>query len=417
MKRGDAVINKARAITLVLLAALVAAMCSRRTEKAAATATTPGVHAAVAATPAVSATVPSNPLKDAYFGEQHLHTAYSLDAYIGGARLTPSDAYRFAKGEEVDVGGIKLRISAPLDWAAVTDHAEYIGEMYSTMNEGAPGYDNAQLKELRALKTIEEREKWFLEYVVKNNRGETPQHPPFYAGPRDRVERLEADRGRRRGTRRAREVHDHPRLRVERGAQGRQSPSQCLLPGRERAGTADELRRHQPGRGALGLARLPRETGHAGHRHPPQLECQQGNDVRPRRFEGQPHRPRVRRDAEPLRAADRDDAGQGKLRGPPLVLGRRRVRQLRKRRLPRGLQRTGSQEIRQDELGPLGRDQGPRLREVPRRQSVSLRLRRRDGQPQRHSVERRGKQLPRRQPRRGRQHRRAPDGPARSAAG
>jgi len=36
-------------------------------------------------------------LKEAYFGEQHLHTAYSLDAYIGGARLTPSDAYRFAK--------------------------------------------------------------------------------------------------------------------------------------------------------------------------------------------------------------------------------------------------------------------------------------------------------------------------------
>lgn len=31
--------------------------------------------------------------------------------------------------------------SAPLDWTAVTDHAEYIGEMYSTMNLGAPGYD------------------------------------------------------------------------------------------------------------------------------------------------------------------------------------------------------------------------------------------------------------------------------------
>ncbi len=69
--------------------------------------------------------VRSNPLKDAHFGEQHLHTAYSLDAYIGGARLTPSDAYRFAKGEEVEVNGVKLRISAPLDWAAVTDHAEY----------------------------------------------------------------------------------------------------------------------------------------------------------------------------------------------------------------------------------------------------------------------------------------------------
>ncbi len=131
--------------------------------------------------------VKSNPLKDAYFGEQHLHTAYSLDAYIGGARLTPSDAYRFAKGQVVEVNGEKIRISEPLDWAAVTDHAEYIGEMYSTMVEGAPGHDNEQIKQLRTLESLEEREKWFLEYVVKSNRGAKPQHPPFYAGPETAV--------------------------------------------------------------------------------------------------------------------------------------------------------------------------------------------------------------------------------------
>jgi len=166
------------AIVLAGTAVLLAAACERpaREERAAATQTDSAPKKA-------AATVPSNPLKNAYFGEQHLHTAYSLDAYIGGARLMPSDAYRFARGEEVEVSGIKLRISAPLDWAAVTDHAEYIGEMYSTMVEGAPGHDNEQIKELRGLKTIDEREKWFLEYVVKNNRGETPQHPPFYAGP------------------------------------------------------------------------------------------------------------------------------------------------------------------------------------------------------------------------------------------
>ncbi len=133
------------------------------------------------------AAVPEKPLKDAYFGEQHLHTAFSLDAYIGGARLTPSGAYRFAKGEEVEINGEKLRISEPLDWAAVTDHAEYIGEMYSTMTEGAPGYDQEQIKQLRNLNSLEEREKWFLEYVVKSNRGLKPQHPPFYAGPETAV--------------------------------------------------------------------------------------------------------------------------------------------------------------------------------------------------------------------------------------
>ena len=47
----------------------------------------------------------SNPLRDAYFGETHIHTAYSLDAYLGGTRLTPSDAYLFAKGESVVIDG------------------------------------------------------------------------------------------------------------------------------------------------------------------------------------------------------------------------------------------------------------------------------------------------------------------------
>jgi len=134
---------------------------------------------AAAAVPA-ALVIPTNPLKEAYFGEQHVHTAYSLDAYIGGARLMPSDAYRFAKGEEVEVGGTKVRMK-PLDWAAVTDHAEYLGEMYSTLNEGVKGSDNEQVKQLRGLKDLDEREKWFLEYVVKPNRG-TPAHPPFFAG-------------------------------------------------------------------------------------------------------------------------------------------------------------------------------------------------------------------------------------------
>jgi hypothetical protein len=136
----------------------------------------------VAQLAAAEAAVPGNPLKEAYFGEEHLHTSYSLDAYVGGARLTPDDAYRFAEGQEVTIHGDKHSIGRPLDWAAVTDHAEYLGEMYSTQMKGAPGYDNPQLVELRGLDKVEDQERWFLEYVVKNNRGTTPAHPPFYAG-------------------------------------------------------------------------------------------------------------------------------------------------------------------------------------------------------------------------------------------
>jgi hypothetical protein len=125
----------------------------------------------------------TNPLRNAWFGETHMHTAYSLDAYIGGTRLTPADAYRFARGATVTVDGKPHSRKRPLDFVAVSDHAEYIGEMYSTMVEGAAGHDQELLEQLRNLQTIEEKQQWFLKYVVKNNRGTKPQHPPFFAGP------------------------------------------------------------------------------------------------------------------------------------------------------------------------------------------------------------------------------------------
>ncbi|TFG84166.1 MAG: DUF3604 domain-containing protein [Chromatiales bacterium] len=145
----------------------------------------PAGKAPVADTPAVAPVpaIPSNPLKEAYFGETHLHTAYSLDAYLGGTRLTPDDAYRFARGEEMEVNGEKVKIDRPLGFAAVTDHAEYLGEMYSAIVEGAPGHDQDLLKELRTMTGFEEREAWFGKYVVANNRGSTPRHAPFFAGP------------------------------------------------------------------------------------------------------------------------------------------------------------------------------------------------------------------------------------------
>jgi Protein of unknown function (DUF3604) len=125
-----------------------------------------------------------NPLRDAYFGETHLHTAFSLDAYIGGTRLMPADSLAYARGESVTLpDGTTAQHKRPLDFAAVTDHAEYMGEMYSTMFEGAPGHDNDDLVQLRELSDLEERQNWFIKYVVSSNRSATPQHPPFFAGP------------------------------------------------------------------------------------------------------------------------------------------------------------------------------------------------------------------------------------------
>jgi len=64
-----------------------------------------------------------------YWGDTHLHTSLSFDAYgDGNTTKGPGDAYRFAKGEQV-VGhdGVPVRISRPLDFLVIADHGEYMG--------------------------------------------------------------------------------------------------------------------------------------------------------------------------------------------------------------------------------------------------------------------------------------------------
>jgi hypothetical protein len=63
-----------------------------------------------------------------FFGDTHLHTAFSPDAGLIGATITPDEAYRFAKGETVTSStGLPARLVRPLDFLVVTDHAENLG--------------------------------------------------------------------------------------------------------------------------------------------------------------------------------------------------------------------------------------------------------------------------------------------------
>ena len=64
-----------------------------------------------------------------YFGEQHLHSSWSPDAYAMGVRQAPADAYRYGMGEEITLSttGEKFKKSTPYDFIALTDHAEYLG--------------------------------------------------------------------------------------------------------------------------------------------------------------------------------------------------------------------------------------------------------------------------------------------------
>jgi hypothetical protein len=67
--------------------------------------------------------------RQAYFGDLHLHTANSFDAFLGGSVIYPADAYRFARGEAIEYGGRKIQRRVPLDFTAVTDHSEYLGAL------------------------------------------------------------------------------------------------------------------------------------------------------------------------------------------------------------------------------------------------------------------------------------------------
>lgn len=71
---------------------------------------------------------PVNPERNAYFGDLHVHTKYSFDAYAFGTLATPYDAYRFAKGEAIKhPAGFDLQLHAPLDFYGVTDHGFFMG--------------------------------------------------------------------------------------------------------------------------------------------------------------------------------------------------------------------------------------------------------------------------------------------------
>ena len=69
-----------------------------------------------------------NPNRNAYFGDLHVHTENSFDAYSFGTLSTPDDAYRYAQGEAIPhPTGYEIQLSRPLDFYAVTDHAMFLG--------------------------------------------------------------------------------------------------------------------------------------------------------------------------------------------------------------------------------------------------------------------------------------------------
>ena len=102
-----------------------------------------------------------NPLRNLYFGDLHFHTRHSWDAYGYHVRATPKDSYAFARGGTMRLppldargGGTReVRLQRPLDFAAVTDHGEYLGEVRLCQIPGTKAYDSKSCKDFRKLGT------------------------------------------------------------------------------------------------------------------------------------------------------------------------------------------------------------------------------------------------------------------------
>jgi hypothetical protein len=86
------------------------------------------------------ATAERNPERNVYFGEQHVHTSWSFDAFAFGDTVTgPEEFYQYALGQPVlHPGGFTQKLSKPLDWAADTEHSEYVGMIQEAADPESP---------------------------------------------------------------------------------------------------------------------------------------------------------------------------------------------------------------------------------------------------------------------------------------
>ena len=109
--------------------------------------------------------------KNLYFGDLHVHTKHSFDAYIFGTTATPDDAYEFAKGSAIyHPLGYEMQIREPLDFYAVTDHGMLLGmvEHWADPNNGKAGsepFHNLNSPENITQESVATRSALFQDYV------------------------------------------------------------------------------------------------------------------------------------------------------------------------------------------------------------------------------------------------------------
>ena len=101
----------------------------------------------------------ATPERQAFFGDLHVHTRYSYDAFVFGTRTDPDAAYDFAKGQPIThPAGFEMRLDRPLDFLAVTDHANYLGMLPAMTDLDSPVSRHPAAETVRNARTVEERQ-------------------------------------------------------------------------------------------------------------------------------------------------------------------------------------------------------------------------------------------------------------------
>ena len=104
----------------------------------------------------ITASPARNATRQAYFGDLHVHTEYSFDAYAFGTIATPYEAYRYAQGEPLrHPAGFDVQLSQPLDFYAVTDHAMFLGAVKAAADTSTDFSRLAHVRDLNNLNAPE----------------------------------------------------------------------------------------------------------------------------------------------------------------------------------------------------------------------------------------------------------------------
>ena len=273
-------------------------------------------------------------LRDVFFGETHLHTSWSFDAYVfGNTHAGPEEAYQYALGKPIKhPGGYMVQIKRPLDFAAVTDHAEYMGTV-RLANDPQSDLSKLPIAEKLKVRSREDIQKVYLflgASSIKNEPIKELISPEVAGSVWKRVVEI-ADKYNQPGkftTFAAYEWSSTPDNRnLHRNILFKDTKKVPSVP-------FSSIDSDQPG-GAVEVDGWPAQGGERGAR-----DLAQRQPVRRRhvsagsRQQGPADRRGVGAVAREQRAADRDSATQGRIGDAPRTVTQRRVRRARNSGVP-----------------------------------------------------------------------------------